>query len=150
MKPSALKAITSSKSDLWGTPPMWYDYLNLEFGFTLDVCATPENAKCKKFFTEEQNGLMQSWADECVFMNPPYSNVFEWMGKAYREAKNNGALVVCLIPARTDTRMWHQFAVRGERRFIKGRLKFEGAGESCAPFPSAIVIFRPWMRYSHV
>lgn len=150
MKASSLKAITSSKSDEWGTDPKWFEALNLEFGFTLDPCATAETAKCKKFFTKEQDGLLQSWADETVFMNPPYSNVFEWMGKAYREAKENGALVVCLVPARVDTRWWHQFATRGERRFPKGRLKFVGAGDSCAPFPSAIVIFRPWMRYSHI
>lgn len=150
MKSSSLKAITSSKSDEWGTDPMWIGYLNLEFGFSLDACATAENTKCRRFFTKEENGLEQSWADETVFMNPPYSNVFQWMSKAYTEAKNNGALVVCLVPARVDTRWWHAFATRGERRFPKGRLRFVGAGDSCAPFPSAIVIFRPFMRYSHI
>lgn len=147
MKPSALKAITSSRSDEWGTDPRWFEYLDLEFGFTLDPCATAETAKCKKFFTKEQDGLAQPWNDETVFVNPPYSDIFNWMKKCYNEAKNNGALVVCLVPARVDTRWFHQFATRGERRFPKGRLKFVGAGDSCAPFPSCIVIFRPYMNY---
>lgn len=147
MKPSALKAITSSKSDEWGTDPKWFEYLDLEFGFTLDPCATHETNKCKNFFDKEEDGLTQSWAEQTVFMNPPYSDIFNWMKKAYTEAKKNGALVVCLVPARVDTRWWHQWATRGERRFPKGRLRFVGAGDSCAPFPSAIVIFRPYMHH---
>lgn len=147
MKASSLKAITSSRSDEWATDPMWYDYLNLEFKFTLDPAATFGNTKCKQFFTKEENGLTQSWAEETVFLNPPYSQISEWMRKAYNEAKNNGALVVCLVPARVDTVWWHKYATRGERRFPKGRLKFVGAGDASAPFPSAIVIFRPYMNY---
>jgi hypothetical protein len=90
----------------------------------------------------EEDGLKQSWNSETVFMNPPYGKeIAQWMAKAYRESRA-GATVVCLIPARTDTAWWHDYAVHGEIHYLKGRLKF-GDGENSAPFPSAVVIFRP-------
>ena len=130
----------SSKTDLWSTPQDFYDKLNSEFGFILDVCALPENAKCSNYFTSEQNGLIQKWVGTC-YMNPPYGReIGKWMRKAY-ESSLDGATVVCLVPARTDTAWWHDYAIKGEVRFIRGRLKFGGCKNS-APFPSAIVIFR--------
>lgn len=76
-------------------------------------------------------------------MNPPYGReIGDWMRKAYQSCNQNGALVVCLVPARTDTAWWHDYAMKGEIRFLRGRLKFGGA-ETNAPFPSALVIFRP-------
>jgi len=136
---------TSSKSVEWGTPQKWFEYLDLEFKFTLDPCATAENAKCKKFYTVEDDGLSHSWAGERVFINPPYGKgLGKWMEKAYLECRDNNALVVCLIPARVDVDWWHSYASLGEVRFPKGRLKFENTGQSgSAPFPCAIVIFRP-------
>ncbi|MBA3351129.1 MAG: hypothetical protein H0U23_01665 [Blastocatellia bacterium] len=132
----------SSNTDEWPTPKWLFQALDREFRFTLDPCSTDQNAKCAKHFTRKENGLIQPWHDEAVFMNPPYGReIAEWMEKAYSESKQ-GALVVCLIPSRTDTVWWHKFAMRGEIRFWPGRLKFEGAKAS-APFPSAIVIFRP-------
>jgi phage N-6-adenine-methyltransferase len=132
----------SSATCEWATPQWLFDALDREFGFTLDPCATPQNAKCSKFFTREQDGLAQSWDYQNVFMNPPYGAVIgEWMRKAFESARN-GALVVCLVPARTDTDWWHRYAMRGEVRLLKGRLKF-GDAKSCAPFPSAVVLFRP-------
>lgn len=116
--------------------------LNEEFGFTLDPCATRENAKCEKFYTQRDNGLIQLWTDERVFMNPPYgTEIKAWMRKAYLESQK-GATVVCLVPARTDTEWWHRYAAKGEIRFLKGRIKFNGC-ENSAPFPSAVVIFKP-------
>lgn len=139
----ARKIMTSSVDMTWATPKEWFNYLNLEFDFTLDPCCAPETAKCKRFFTPKEDGLAQSWAEERVFMNPPYGRELgKWMDKAYREARDNGALVVCFVPARVDTNWWHRFASKGEIRFPKGRVKFEGASAS-APFPVAIVIFRP-------
>jgi phage N-6-adenine-methyltransferase len=132
----------SSKTDLWETPQKLFDTVNEEFHFTLDVCATPENAKCARFFTKADNGLAQDWGSEICWMNPPYGKEIPfWMKKAYR-ASQTGATVVCLIPSRTDTRWFHDYAMKGEVRFIKGRLKF-GQAKSSAPFPSALVIFRP-------
>jgi len=127
----------------WATPKEWFTYLNLEFGFTLDPCCQHETAKCEKHYTPAENGLAQSWADERVFMNPPYGReIGVWMKKAYTESRVNNALVVCFVPARVDTNWWHDYAIKGEVRFPKGRVKFEGATAS-APFPIAIVIFRP-------
>lgn len=130
----------SSKTDLWSTPQEFFDQLNAEFGFTLDACATPDNAKCTKYFTREDDGLAQIW-EGIVWMNPPYGRGIEpWVRKAYESAQA-GALVVCLVPSRTDTKWWHEYCMKGEVRFVKGRLKFGGAKEN-APFPSAVVVFR--------
>lgn len=129
------------ETDVWATPQWLYDALNKEFGFTLDPCSDGTNAKCPKFYTPRENGLLRDWGTETVFMNPPYSEVDEWMRKAYGAALE-GATVVCLIPARTDTQWWHAYVMKAEIRFIRGRLKF-GDAENSAPFPSAIVVFRP-------
>ena len=130
----------SSKSDIWATPKDFFNRLNAEFNFTLDPCALPENAKCKKFYTPEQNGLNQDWSGEIVFCNPPYSEVSKWVEKAYREAKR-GAKTVMLIPSRTDTKWFHEFIYqKHEIRFVKGRLKF-GDQKNSAPFPSMVVVF---------
>lgn len=133
----------SSATPEWPTPQAFYDRLHEEFTFSLDPCSTTENAKCAKFFTANEDGLAQSWHGETVFMNPPYGRVIgSWMRKAYESCNQSGALVVCLVPARTDTAWWHDYAMKGEIRFIRGRLKFGNAKDS-APFPSALVIFRP-------
>lgn len=130
----------SSSTPEWATPQPFFDELNAEFSFTLDPCATAANAKCAKYFTKAQDGLAQDWSKDVVFMNPPYGReIGDWMRKAY-ESYLDGATVVCLVPARTDTRWWHDYAVKGKVRFVRGRLKFGGATNS-APFPSAVVIF---------
>ena len=129
----------TSNTDLWATPQALFDKLNNEFGFTLDVCANEENAKCSKYFTEEIDGLQQEWGG-CCWMNPPYGRVIgKWVKKAY-ESSLTGATVVCLLPSRTDTKWWHDYCMKGEIRFIRGRLKF-GNSINSAPFPSAVIIF---------
>jgi len=134
-------AMFSSKTDLWATPQSFFDDLDSEFGFELDVCALPSNAKCERYFTPADDGLSQTWSGVC-WMNPPYGKeIGLWMRKAYLSSRQ-GATVVCLVPARTDTRWWHDYAMRGQIRFIKGRLKF-GDAKANAPFPSAVVIFQP-------
>lgn len=139
-----MDVMTSSDDMTWATPKEWFDYLNLEFKFTLDPCCVEATAKCKKFFTPAEDGLSQSWQDERVFMNPPYGrDIPKWLKKAYEEARDNGALVVCFVPARVDTEWWHRYAVKAtEIRFPIGRVKFEGA-ENMAPFPVAVIVFRP-------
>ena len=133
-------SIMSSKTDVWATPPETFAALDREFGFTLDVCALPENAKCERYFTPADDGLSRPWEGVC-WMNPPYGRtIARWMAKAVESAAA-GATVVCLVPARTDTAWWHDYAVKGEIRFLRGRLKFGGAQQP-APFPSAVVIFR--------
>jgi phage N-6-adenine-methyltransferase len=135
----------SMQSNEWTTPQYLYDELNKEFGFTLDPCCSKQSAKCDNYYTKEDDGLIQDWSKDIVFMNPPYGReIAVWIEKAYKESLR-GAAVVCLIPARTDTKYWHKFIFPyAEIRFIKGRLKFGGnqKGSGSAPFPSAIVIFK--------
>lgn len=148
MKEHDRKVLFSKKSDEHPTPQELFDELNEEFHFTLDPCATPENAKCSKFYTIEDDGLEKEWNDEVVFVNPPYSNCKGWVKKAVFETKTAPFLrkgakrVVMLLPSRTDTKWFHEDLLPNvaEIRFIKGRLKFEGNSNS-APFPSIVVVF---------
>jgi site-specific DNA-methyltransferase (adenine-specific) len=134
--------MVSSKSNEWSTPQKLFDTLNAEFHFTLDPCATKDNAKCDRFYTKKENGLQQRWVNEVVFLNPPYGgNTGKWIEKAWYESQN-GAVVVCLIVSSTDRSYWHDyiFPYAAEIRWIRGRITF-GDASSTAPFASAIVIF---------
>ena len=157
----------SSESNEWETPIDFYDKLDKEFGFTLDPCSSEKNHKCDNYYTIRENGLKQDWSNDVVFMNPPYGReIKHWIEKAYRESLL-GAVVVCLIPARTDTSYWHDyiFPFAYDIRFVRGRIKFGKTEELNyreqlnifgikekkpinfdsglpAPFPSAIVIFK--------
>lgn len=144
----------TSTTDDWATPRVLFGALDAEFGFTLDPCASSDNAKCDRYFTVADDGLAQSWSG-VVFMNPPYGRELgQWVAKAWLESQR-GATVVCLIPARSDTDYWHEYVMQAsEVRLIRGRIHFdsdrqrarESSGESAAhnaPFPSAVVIFRP-------
>lgn len=136
------EAMFSSKTDLWETPQSFFDDLDREFNFALDVCATPENAKCKNFFTSKEDGLKQNWGGYgTIWCNPPYGReIGRWVQKAYETAKT-GETVVMLLPARTDTKWFHDYIKgKAEIRFVRGRLKFGNAKHN-APFPSMIVIF---------
>jgi phage N-6-adenine-methyltransferase len=133
----------SSKSDEWETPQDLFDNLNSELNFTLDVSANAQNTKCEVYIDKELDGLKINWTSVC-WMNPPYGKqIGKWVEKAYNQVKSEMAkIVVCLLPARTDTRWFHNYILnKAEIRFIKGRLKFGGSKNS-APFPSMIVIFK--------
>jgi phage N-6-adenine-methyltransferase len=135
----------SSRTDEWPTDPAMFAELASEFGpFDLDPCSNAANAKCPAYFTREDDGLSQAWTGR-VFMNPPYGRhgggIATWMRKAFESAQTTADIVVCLVPARTDTRWWHDYAMRGEIRLIRGRLRF-GEAKNPAPFPSAVVVFR--------
>mgnify|MGYP006290043163 CR=1 FL=1 len=139
------KSLLSSDKMDWATPQKFFDDLNEEFGFTVDVCASDWNAKIKRFWSVSDDSLSLSWRGEVCFMNPPYGrDIKHWVKKAYEESLK-GAVVVGLIPSRTDTSYWHDYIQdKAEVRFIRGRLKFErpeGASDP-APFPSAIIIWR--------
>ncbi len=130
----------TSRSEEWETPQALFDTLDREFDFTLDPCATKENTKCERFYTIEDDGLVQDWIGERVFMNPPYGrNISQWMQKL---ATSECQLGVALVHARTDTRWWHDWVepYADEIRFIKGRVKFSAQGSST--FPSVLVIYR--------
>jgi phage N-6-adenine-methyltransferase len=143
MNTATQKVMFSSKSGSWATPQEFYNKLNLKLGpFTLDACATMHNAKCTNFFSPEQDGLSKDWYGHNVFVNPPYGRGIEaWIRKSFEESQKNRTRVVMLIPARTDTKYWHEYVMRADAiYFVKGRLKF-GDAENCAPFPSAVIVF---------
>lgn len=141
------EVLLSSKKMDWATPQDFFDKLDAEFHFTLDPCADDQNHKCKKYFTEEQDGLKQDWSGERVFCNPPYGrDVPKWVRKCVEETTTgNCELAVMLLHARTDTRWFHDYIYHkaDEVRFVKGRLKFGGQTTN-APFPSMVVVF--WGR----
>lgn len=143
----------TSTTEEWPTPGPFFDTLDREFGFNLDPCASADNAKCERFFTKADDGLRHRW-DGVVFMNPPYGRVLgAWAEKAYTESRH--CVVVGLIPARTDTAYWHRYVMRADEiRLIRGRLHFDcvehrervsngSARAHNAPFPSAVVVWRP-------
>ena len=132
----------TSNSDDYGTPQKLFNELDEEFHFDVDVCASAYNAKCHRYFSIEENGLLQDWTEfKTCYMNPPYGRkIIDWVKKAYNTSIN-GTTVVCLLPARTDTKWFHNYCLKGEIRFLRGRLKFND-GKNPAPFPSMIVVFR--------
>jgi phage N-6-adenine-methyltransferase len=128
----------SSKTELLATPQKFFDAISILYGpFDIDVCADASNAKCHVYFDKAADGLAQTWTGKC-WMNPPYGRD---IGKCMKKASESDATVVCLVPARTDTKWWHDYAMKGEITFIKGRLKF-GDAKNSAPFPSALIVFR--------
>lgn len=133
----------SSKTNEWETPQNLFNELDTEFHFTLDPCCTVDTAKCSKYYTIKENGLLQRWQNEIVFCNPPYGKEQKlWIKKAYDEWEQGNSTIVLLIPARTDTKAFHDYIYNiAEIRFLRGRLKF-GNAKNSAPFPSMIVIYR--------
>jgi len=145
MNKQTMNTMMSSKKMDWQTPQAFFDKLNQEFGFTLDPATNGTNALCPKFFTEAQDALAQSWQGETCYVNPPYGRVLKnWIRKAYEESQDPNTTVVMLIPARTDTKYWHEYVMQAsEIRFVQGRLKFGGGQtDDPAPFPSAVVVFK--------
>ena len=135
----------SSKKDNWQTPKWLFDVFNDHFNFEIDVCADDQNHLCEKYFTEENSCLDQDWS-EYNFMNPPYGRqISKFVEKAFEQWKKNKYTTVALLPARTDTKWFHDYIYQHAGMcFIKGRLKFGGDERSetgCAPFPSMIVIW---------
>jgi site-specific DNA-methyltransferase (adenine-specific) len=141
------KVMYSSENSEWETPPELFNTLNDVFHFTLDPCATKQNAKCKKFYTKKQDGLKQSWKGESVFVNPPYGReVDKWVYKAYVTLiENKKSLIVMLLAARTETKRWQVMILPNAKVicFLKKRVKFllNGKVRGSPAFPSAIVVF---------
>lgn len=139
----------SSKSEDWETPQDLFDKLNEVFYFTLDVCASAKNAKCKKYFTKEQDGLAQNWGMNTVWCNPPYGRqIGEWVEKCACYPRCS----VMLLPARTDTKWFHEWIYKNDDAyvyFLKGRLRF-GDAKNSAPFPSMIVVFNGFMCHDYM
>lgn len=139
-------ATAKSASVEWGTPQDLFDALHQEFSFTVDAAASDLNAKLARYWTLADDGLLQDWSGERVFVNPPFGkDIARWVSKANRETQRECPLVVMLIPARTDTRWWHK-DVEGiaTPRFLKGRLRYTDGGQprQPAPFPSVVLVYR--------
>ena len=131
-------------SDEWGTPQRIFDKLNEEFSFSLDACASEWNAKCPRYYTEDDDGLMLPW-ETWTWCNPPYSNIVDWYAKAAREATLGNSSVI-LTFARTDTKAFHEYAARASAMvFLRGRIKFIDPATrepgNAAPAPSVLVFF---------
>jgi phage N-6-adenine-methyltransferase len=136
------ESLFSSQSDEWSTPQDFFNRYDSIYHFTLDVASTDANAKCDNHFTIAEDGLKQNWGGQTVWLNPPYGRqIGKWVEKAYQESRQPNTTVVCLLPARTDTKWFHDYCKRGTITFIRGRLKFGGSRNS-APFPSMVVVFR--------
>lgn len=137
----------STGTDTWGTPRDLFEIFHAHYQFTIDVCASPWNAKVSRYWTEREDGLSQSWEGERVWCNPPYSRGAQklWLQKGLAELECHGTTSVFLIPARTDTSMWHDtiFPRASLIAFIRGRIRFEtpNGAKDPAPFPSALVEF---------
>ena len=147
MDSKTIEAMTSHKNDNWSTPSWLVKKLEniLSVEFDLDPCASSDNTKCSKFFTEQDDGLIQDWCGHNVFVNPPYSQIKKWAKKCYEEGQKNDTLVALLCPARTDTSFFHDYCIKGGRIiFIRGRIKFElpGQNNNSPLFPSMVVVFR--------
>lgn len=142
-----ISACLSHKSDEWETPAELFLKLNSKYHFTLDLCASDTNKLCDKYFTKETFILdkVLQLNNEIIFCNPPYSKLSSFIEICYNLSEKNN--IVMLIPARTDTKAFHNYIYKRknvEIEFIKGRIKFcfDGVQKSSAPFPSMIVIFK--------
>ena len=142
----------SSNDDTWTTPKSYFDLVNAEFNFGLDAAALQSSALCNNWYgpdhldPSKRNALaIDYWVHDSmgkpIWMNPPYGKDIKlFMAKAHAETKN-GATIVCLVPSRTDTAWFQDYALPHEVRYIRGRLKF-GGSKNAAPFPSALVVMR--------
>lgn len=131
-----------SATNEWPTPQNLFDAVNREFCFTLDVCSTLENTKCDVFFTKKDNGLIQDWRGHTCWMNPPYgAQLAKWIKKAHDESKL-GALVVGLVPVRSNTVYWHKYVCGYEIRFVRGYPAFGNAKQGLKA-PLALVVWTP-------
>ena len=141
----------TSLDDTWTTPKKFYEKLNEEFNFKLDAAALKSSALCKKWYgpdhpeVNRRDAFLHNWTEEAenssIWLNPPYGRTIkEWFKKANLESRRGG-VVVCLVPARTDTAWWWDYCIEHEIRFIRGRLKF-GNQPNSAPFPSAVIIMK--------
>ena len=136
------KGLFSSAKDDWETPQEFFDRYDNIYHFTLDAASSDQNAKCVQHYTAETDGLHNSWGGQTVWLNPPYGRTIgDWVRKAYEESQKQNTTVVCLLPARTDTKWFHDYCKHGEIEFIRGRLRF-GSSKNSAPFPSMVVVFK--------
>jgi len=149
------KGRSENSHDDWATPEYFFKLLDDEFHFTLDPCASERNHKCAKYYTEETNGLLQSWKGEVCFVNPPFNAKETWIRKSLSEVLNPNTTVVMIIPAFTDTKVWHECVMLADEiRFCIGRVNFIPPEirekKASSNFPLAIVVFRNPTKYKEL
>lgn len=141
---------TENSKDVWETPQYFFELLDKEFHFDIDVAASDNNTKCSEYITEAQDGLKQQWnlysdlQPTKVFCNPPYKDIDKWIEKGFREGLILFNIVVMLIPVRSDTQYWHEYIMKAkEVRLCKGRINFEinGKSQGSPNFASCVVVF---------
>jgi phage N-6-adenine-methyltransferase len=126
----------------WQTPRWLWDALDKEFSFSIDAAASPENTMMGRFWTEADDALSQSWSGERVWINPPFTFAIlrQFVRKAWHESRKLNTIAVVLVPLKTDQDWWHEYAIRTEIRFIRGRITFDGAAGQY-PGPLALLVF---------
>lgn len=158
------KILLSHNSDEWETPQDLFDKLDSIFHFDLDVASTHKNAKCKNYFTKADNGLEQDWWGN-VWCNPPYSDLKNWLKKAYNECeitkdlifwcksastvefalRNQSVIkwIVFLCYANTGNSCFHDYGFKADYiLFLKGRLKFYQCDKKPSPAPrDSLILF---------
>ncbi|MCP4573313.1 MAG: adenine methyltransferase [bacterium] len=141
-EPTAAPYMPRAARDDWGTPTVFFLHLMMEFGFTVDAAASDANHLLEKYWTKETDGLAQDWYRQHVYVNPPWDHksLKAWTAKAWEESRALGTVVVMLVPVKSDQSWWHDYAIRAEVRFIRGRITFKGA-ESSYPGDCALLIF---------
>lgn len=146
----------NARSVKWSTPDWLFEKLHEEFCFQMDACASAQNAKCEAYIDEEQDCLATEWnigavsrfANSAAWMNPPWGRrIGRFIQRAHEQSKRHRMIVVCLLPASTDTRWWRDWVwSASEVRLITGRLHFTRDDGYTGPSlqPAAIVTFTPW------
>lgn len=157
-QPSDLSVHFSAARGDWETPWKLIGALDQEFHFTLDAAADAGNAVCTQWYgpgsSREDALTEQPWEADTIWCNPPYGKLVPAFVEKGKEAilKGTAKTVVFLLPARTDTKWFHNLLTFGaEIRFIRGRVVFELDGDPIldskghpvgAPFPSLLAILK--------
>jgi phage N-6-adenine-methyltransferase len=140
MKPKS----TGNKPIIWSTPQPIFDVLNKEFEFQVDLCADPDNAKCKNWL-DRQVSLDTDWSGEgTAWLNPPYGkDITDWVRKAARTNRR----IVGFLPGRTNAPWWHDHVMQAiELRFVRRKVSFAN-GEGCKgvpPWGAVVAIWEPF------
>lgn len=114
------RVLFDSKLQNWRTPKPFFDWVNAQFGFTIDVAAEKGNALLRKYWTKEDNAFRQDWTGHVWWLNPEYDEAIRWMERSRHAAAFQASCGVNLVPARPDTKWWRHFVMNEDKKM--GRL----------------------------
>ncbi|MFX1453836.1 MAG: DNA N-6-adenine-methyltransferase [Promethearchaeota archaeon] len=141
---------TEDSEDIWETPWNIFELINKrvkkEYGreITIDICASKDNAKHERYYTEKENGLIQDLQGEIAFCNPPFIEIEKWVEKCYKEGLKPNTIVVALLRVSPDTEYFHKYVMKADQIwFLKGRVWYliNGVEKKDTNFASMVVIF---------